>query len=62
VQLTDGGRRFFLEQWSMARDRTWPHAALGRDVAAALLPLLQARLLARHLRGGGDTYQPWTVT
>ena len=62
VQLTDDGRRFFLEQWSMARDRTWPHAALGRDVAAALLPLLQARLLARHLRGGSDTYQPWTVT
>lgn len=62
VQLTDDGRRFFLTQWSEARERAWPHAALHRDVPAALLPLVQARLLARHLRGDADTYIPWTVT
>ncbi|MGH3621836.1 MAG: type I-C CRISPR-associated endonuclease Cas1c, partial [Sciscionella sp.] len=56
VQLTDDGRKFFLEQWSLARERTWPHAGLDRDIPAALLPLTQARLLARHLRGDSDTY------
>jgi CRISPR-associated protein Cas1 len=62
VQLTDEGRKFFLEQWSLARERSWPHAGLGRDVAAALLPLIQARLLSRHLRGRDEAYVPWTVT
>lgn len=61
VQLTDDGRRFVLEQWSAWRERTWPHADLGREVPAALIPLIQARLLARHLRGDADTYIPWTV-
>lgn len=62
VQLTDEGRRFFLEQWSTARQREWHHAGLGRDVPAALLPLVQARLLARHLRGDSDAYLPWTLS
>ncbi|TWP51727.1 type I-C CRISPR-associated endonuclease Cas1 [Lentzea tibetensis] len=62
VQLTDGGRRFMLEQWSAAREREWTHAGLGRTVPAALLPLTQARLLARHIRGSVDGYLPWTVT
>lgn len=62
VELTDDGRRFFLEQWSHARERPWHHAGLNREIPAALLPLTQARLLARHLRGDSDTYLPWTVT
>jgi CRISP-associated protein Cas1 len=62
VQLTDTGRRFFLEQWSTARERSWPHAALGRDIPAGLIPLVQARLLARHLRKDAATYLPWTLT
>jgi CRISP-associated protein Cas1 len=62
VQLTEDGRKFFLEQWSQARERSWHHAALDRDVPAALLPLIQARLLARHLRSDSEAYIPWTVT
>ncbi|GAB3474563.1 type I-C CRISPR-associated endonuclease Cas1c [Amycolatopsis cihanbeyliensis] len=62
VQLTDDGRKFFLEQWSQARERAWPHAGLDRKIPAGLLPLVQARLLARHLRGDSDTYLPWTPT
>ncbi|RJO77693.1 type I-C CRISPR-associated endonuclease Cas1 [Nocardia panacis] len=62
VQLTDDGRRFFLEQWSNARERPWPHAYLDREIPTALLPLVQARMLARHLRGDTDLYIPWTVT
>ncbi|GGK49196.1 type I-C CRISPR-associated endonuclease Cas1c [Nocardia camponoti] len=62
VQLTDDGRKFFLEQWSNARERTWPHAYLDQEIPAALLPLVQARILARHLRGDMPSYIPWTVT
>ncbi|WP_446225076.1 type I-C CRISPR-associated endonuclease Cas1c [Nocardia sp. IBHARD005] len=62
TQLTETGRKFFLEQWSLARERHWPHAYLEREVPAALLPLVQARLLARHLRGDITTYTPWTVS
>lgn len=62
VELTDTGRKFVLEQWAHARERTWHHAGLDRDTPAALLPLTQARLLARHLRGDSDSYLPWTLT
>jgi CRISPR-associated protein Cas1 len=61
-RLTETGRKTVLNAWQQHRQRTWPHAQLRREVAGALLPLLQARLLARHLRGDLDTYQPWTVT
>jgi CRISP-associated protein Cas1 len=61
VRLTDDGRRTVLNAWQRSRDRTWPHRQLGRDVPAGLLPLIQARLLARHLRGDVDDYLPWTV-
>ncbi|MEU1525526.1 CRISPR-associated endonuclease Cas1 [Nocardia rhamnosiphila] len=60
-QLTDDGRKLFLEQWSLARERSWPHSYLDREIPAALIPLVQARLLARHLRGDTETYTPWTV-
>lgn len=62
VELTDQGRRSFLEYWSRSRERSWYHAGLDREIPAALLPLTQARLLVRHLRGDSDAYLPWTVT
>ncbi|MFI7026814.1 type I-C CRISPR-associated endonuclease Cas1c [Micromonospora sp. NPDC049900] len=60
-RLTDNGRRTVLAAWQHSRQREWPHAYLSRQVPAALLPLVQARLLARHLRGDLTAYQPWTV-
>jgi CRISPR-associated protein Cas1 len=47
-QLTADGRRTFLALWSTARARPWPHPVLASPVAAAVLPLVQARVLA-HL-------------
>ncbi|MFJ8690742.1 type I-C CRISPR-associated endonuclease Cas1c [Micromonospora wenchangensis] len=60
-RLTDNGRKTVLAAWQQSRQRDWPHAQLSRQVPAALLPLVQARLLARHLRGDTVAYQPWTV-
>lgn len=38
THLTDQGRRFFLEQWSTARERPWPHAYLDREIPARPAP------------------------
>ncbi|MEY8042634.1 CRISPR-associated endonuclease Cas1 [Saccharopolyspora cebuensis] len=59
VALTDEGRTLVLERWSQARERTWRHAELKRSVPAGLLPNVQARLFARHLRGDQPAYTPW---
>ncbi|GAA4201782.1 type I-C CRISPR-associated endonuclease Cas1c [Actinocatenispora rupis] len=61
VRLTDTARRTVLNAWQRSRQRDWPHATLERNIPAALLPLVQARLLARHLRDDLDSYRPWTV-
>lgn len=58
-EFTDEGRRNFLKLWSEARARPWKHQALRTDVPAALLPLVQARILARHLRGDTPAYISW---
>lgn len=61
-RLTEAGRKTVLNAWQQSRQRIWPHAQLNRAIPAALIPLVQARLLARHLRGDLPDYQPWTVT
>ncbi|WP_329104623.1 type I-C CRISPR-associated endonuclease Cas1c [Micromonospora sp. NBC_01699] len=61
-RLTDGGRKSVLGAWQQSRQRSWQHVQLGREVPGALLPLVQARLLARHLRGDLVAYQPWMVS
>ena len=60
-EFTPDGRREFLEHWASARQRSWPHKGLGRSIPAAEIPIIQARLLARHLREPSFAYQPWAV-
>jgi CRISPR-associated protein Cas1 len=62
VQLTEDGRRLVLTEWQSWKTKEWPHKLLGRKVSASLLPVIQARLLARHIRGELPAYVPWTVT
>lgn len=59
-ELSDDGRRTYLNLWSEARRRTWPHRHLDRSVPAATIPILQARLLSRYLRGDLARYVPWS--
>jgi CRISP-associated protein Cas1 len=58
-ELTDDGRHAFLSIWSDARSQTRQHHLLGTKVPSALLPLVQARILARYLRGDIPRYPPW---
>jgi len=60
VSLSDDGRRTTLTAWQEWRTQEREHALLGRNVPHGLLPAVQARLLARHLRGELATYIPWT--
>lgn len=60
VQLTEDGRKLVLTEWQDWKKREWTHRLLGRRVPAALLPSLQARILARHVRGELPDYMPWT--
>jgi CRISPR-associated protein Cas1 len=62
VRLTDDGRKLVITEWQQSRQREWQHRLLGRSVPASLLPAIQARLLARHLRGELPSYLPWQVS
>ncbi|MBB1245267.1 type I-C CRISPR-associated endonuclease Cas1 [Streptomyces durbertensis] len=62
VHLTDDGRTALIQAWQEWKQRTWQHTLAGRDVPAGLLPTMQARLLARHLRGDLPAYLPWTAS
>lgn len=62
VRLTEDGRKIVLTEWQRSKQREWPHPLLGRRVPAALLPAIQARLLARHLRDELPSYIPWLVS
>jgi CRISP-associated protein Cas1 len=62
VRLTEGGRKTILNEWQQSKHRQWPHKLLGRRVPASLLPVVQARILARHIRGELPSYVPWLVS
>ncbi|MFI7102710.1 type I-C CRISPR-associated endonuclease Cas1c [Streptomyces sp. NPDC050161] len=61
VRLTEEGRKTLLSAWQEWKTRPWEHPIAGRTVPAGLLPVVQARLLARHLRGELPGYLPWTA-
>jgi CRISPR-associated protein Cas1 len=58
-ELTDEGRHAFLNLWSDARSKARRHHVLRTQVPSALLPLVQARILARYLRGDIPKYLSW---
>lgn len=59
VRLTEDGRKTVITAWQEWRAQPWQHSLAGRDVPAGLLPTVQARILARHLRGELPGYLPW---
>ena len=59
VFLTDAGRRIVLSAYQERKQETVVHPFLDAKSPLGLLPHLQARLLARHLRGDLEEYQPY---
>lgn len=58
-RLTDGGRKGFLESYQERKQDELQHPVLDQRFRIAELPLLQARLLARTIRGDIEDYPPF---
>ncbi|MEY6434168.1 type I-C CRISPR-associated endonuclease Cas1c [Thioalkalicoccus limnaeus] len=59
VMLNDRGRRAVVAAWQERKQETVTHALLDTKVPLGLLPFIQARILARTLRGDMDCYLPY---
>lgn len=59
VLLNDGGRRTVLVAYQERKKETLNHPILEQSIELGLLPLLQARMLARYLRNDIDVYTPY---
>lgn len=62
VRLTDEGRRTVLSAYQERKKRPVRHRLLRQKVALGLVSQVQARLLARHLRGDLAHYPPYTAS
>lgn len=58
VLLSDKGRRTVIEAWEQRRQEELQHPELGQRLPLTLVPQVQARLLARYLRGDAE-YVPF---
>jgi CRISPR-associated protein Cas1 len=56
VYLAEGGRKIVLKAWSERRQELITHPLLHEDVPWGLLLHVQARLMARHIRGELSAY------
>jgi CRISPR-associated protein Cas1 len=59
VSLTDSGRKTVLTAWQERKKEERIHPFLEEKAPLGLVPILQAQMLARHLRGDLDIYPPW---
>lgn len=59
VTLAEGGRKAVVIAWQEKKHEELAHPLLEQPVAIGLLPLLQARFLARTLRGEMESYLPF---
>jgi CRISPR-associated protein Cas1 len=60
VHLNESGRKTVLAALQKRKGEEVAHPVLGQQVPLGLVPHIQARLLARHLRGDAEAYVPFT--
>ena len=61
VRLTDDGRKAVLVAYQKRKEEEIHHRTLKEKIPLGLVPHVQARLLARHLRGEMLEYPPFVV-
>ncbi len=61
VRLTDEARRSVVVAYQKRKAEEVRHHLLDRKIRVGLIPHVQARLLARHLRGDLEHYVPYTL-
>jgi CRISPR-associated protein Cas1 len=59
-RLTDEARKTVLVAWQQRKQQTITHPVTKEEISLALVPHVQARLLARTLRGDLAEYPPFT--
>lgn len=59
VLLNDEGRKTVITAWQTRKQETLRHPLLDTEIVIGLLPQIQARLLARYLRGDVEHYIPF---
>lgn len=59
VMLNDKGRRKVITAWQERKQEEVTHPMVETKMPLAILPFLQARFLARTLRGDMETYLPY---
>lgn len=59
IQMDEETRKAVLTSYQKRKQDTISHPFLGEETTVGLLIYLQARLLARHLRGDLDAYPPF---
>jgi CRISPR-associated protein Cas1 len=59
VHLNDDGRRIVLTAYQRRKEETLKHRVLKQQLPLGLVPHVQARLLARHLRNDLKEYPPF---
>ena len=61
VHMDDRTRKVVLAEWHERRRQVLTHPVTGEEVPLGVVPLVQARLLARFLRGDLDAYPPFVI-
>ncbi len=61
VEMTETTRRDVVAAYQRRKQETITHPFLGEKTTIGLLPYLQARLLARFIRGDLDAYPPFLI-
>lgn len=58
VEFTEAGRKLVIKAYQERKQETLTHPVLDQNLRIAQMPFIQARLLARHLRGDVPDYLP----
>jgi CRISPR-associated protein Cas1 len=58
VEFTDPGRKLVIQSYQERKKETLAHPLLDQNLRIGQLPFIQARILARHLRGDLPHYVP----
>jgi CRISPR-associated protein Cas1 len=58
VEFTDTGRKQVIQAYQTRKQETLQHPLLDQQLRIGQMPFIQARVLARHLRGDIAEYVP----
>jgi CRISPR-associated protein Cas1 len=59
VTMSDEARSALLTAWQLRKKETIKHPFTGEKMQWGIVPLVQAQLLARYIRGDLDAYPPF---